>query len=358
MSFRLGIIGAGGIAAEHAKAATGIGIEIAGFCDIRREKAEKLAAQYPDAVVVDSAEELMELPGVPAIVVATPNAMHKPHAIMALEAGKDVFMEKPMALNVAECDEIIQARDKAARLVQVNLVCRNSPTALVVKDLIEAGRLGRIYHAKASWYRRRGVPGLGRWFTTKSEAGGGVLIDLGVHMIDVVMYLAGNPTAERASGHTTSMFGNPPAEYTFTDMWAGPPELNGVFDVEDGAVGLVRFDNDMSLEVNVTWAANLLDDTYPSCITLLGDKGGCQFELWGDKVTLATEENGYLVDVKPHIVKEEDWYGAWRRQYEMFTRAVLDRQPPHASAEAGRKVQAVLDALYRSSEQRREVEVG
>lgn len=357
MSFRLGIIGAGGIAAEHAKAASATGIEIAGFCDVVPERAEELAGQYPGAKAVEKVEDLLAIRDMPAVSVTTPNCHHQPHAVAALEAGKDVFLEKPMGMNVSECDAIIAAEKRSGRLVQVNLICRNSPTALVAADLIRAGRLGRIYHAKASWYRRRGVPGLGRWFTTRSQAGGGVLIDLGVHKIDLVMHLAGHPRALRASGHVTSNFGSPPDKYTYTEMWAGPPNLRGVFDVDDGAVGLVRFENDMTLEVNVTWAANLPDKVFPDGVTLLGDKGGCFFELWGDRIMLATEEDGYLVDVKPHVRPEELWNGAWRRQYEMFTRAVVDRVPPEASAEDGRAVQAVLDALYRSSDEKREVEV-
>jgi predicted dehydrogenase len=319
MSFRLGIIGAGGIAAEHAKAAKAVGIEIAGFCDVVAERAEELAGQYRGAKAAEKVEDLLALKDMPAVAVTTPNCFHKPHAITALEAGKYVFLEKPMGMNVADCDAIIAAEKKSGQFVQVNLICRNSPTALVAADLIKAGRLGRIYHAKASWYRRRGVPGLGRWFTTRAQAGGGVLIDLGVHKIDLVMHLAGHPRALRASGHVTSMFGSPPDRYTYTDMWAGPPNLKGVFDVDDGATGLVRFDNDMTL--------------------------------------LATEEDGYLVDVKPHVRHEELWNEAWRRQYEMFVKAVVDRVPPAASAEDGRAVQAVLDALYRSSEEKREVEV-
>ncbi len=357
MSFRLGIIGAGGIAAEHAKAASAIGLEIAGFCDVELAKAEKLAQQYPPAVAVLDINELLELPGIPAVVVATPNHCHKPHTLTALAAGKDVLLEKPMGLNLAECDEIITGMKQSDRFVQVNLVTRQSRMALIAYDFIQSGRLGKIYHAKASWYRRRGIPGLGRWFTTKAESGGGVLIDLGVHEIDLVAHLTGHPRPVRASAHITSNFGKHIDEYSFSDMWSGPPDLDGTCNVDDGAVGLIRYDNGMTLELNVCWAMNLPEKTLPDGITLFGDKGGCYFDTWGEKFVFATEENGHLIDSTPFIPPGNAWDMAWCKQYEAFADAVINRGASPVPAEHGRAAQSVLDALYRSNAEQREVEI-
>jgi predicted dehydrogenase len=291
-------------------------------------------------------------------VVAVPNLRHKPLALAALTAGKDVLLEKPMAMNVAECDQIIAALKAASRrILQVNFVSRQAPSSVAVRDLIQAGRLGTIYHIKAMMYRRRGIPGLGRWFTTKAESGGGVLIDLGVHLIDLAMYLAGHPRPTRVSASCTGMFGRPIEKYAFTEMWAGPPNKQGVFDVDDAATGLIRFQSNLTLELNTTWAANIPDETLPSGMLILGDKGGVFFDIWGKRVSLATEESGYLVDIKPQMAPGEAWAAGWKRQHELFAQAVRDRTAPVATAEHGRTVQAVIDAMYRSSDLGREVEV-
>ena len=124
---------------------------------------------------------VLSVPGITAVAVATPNVYHKETAIAALRAGKDVLLEKPMAMSRAECDEIVEVIAETGKLLQVGFVSRCAPAAVAVRDLLASGRLGRIYHAKATLCRQRGIPGLGRWFTTRSMSGGGVLVDVGVH---------------------------------------------------------------------------------------------------------------------------------------------------------------------------------
>jgi predicted dehydrogenase len=184
-----------------------------------------------------------------------------------------------------------------------------------------------------------------------------VLIDIGVHLIDLAMHLTGHPKPLRVSAHTASSFGSPIKDYRFTEMWAGPPNEKGVFDVEDNAFGLVRFEGGMTLEISVTWAANLPDDSLPSGMTVLGDRGGAYFDVWGRKIAIATEEQGHLVDLKPQLPAGDPWPLAWKRQHELFAASVRDRSQPPATVEHGRCVQAVIDAMYRSSQQQREVEI-
>lgn len=358
----LAFIGSGGIADVHAEAAAHVGTRIAGFFDVDESRAKSLAAKHNVALATSSLTALLAS-DCDAVVVATPNHLHKEMALAALNAGKDVLLEKPMAMNLAECDAIIAAANAKKRIVMVNFVCRSSPTSIVARTFIEAGRLGRIHHIKASIYRRRGIPGLGRWFTTKSQSGGGVLVDIGVHMIDLALALAGSPAVQRVSGHVTSIFGKPLDQYRFVEMWAGPPQLQGVFDVEDGAVALIRLAGSITLELNVTWAANIPEKTLPNGMTILGEKGGCHFDVWGSDFVLATEQDGMLVDVKPHLTSEANanandaWPSAWRKQHELFASAVTTRTQPEADVRAGRAVQATIEAIYRSSEMGREVEV-
>ncbi|MDY7108945.1 MAG: Gfo/Idh/MocA family oxidoreductase, partial [Planctomycetota bacterium] len=301
MSYRLGLIGAGTIGKLHAESAARAGVEVAGFCDTEPQRLKEMAAQYPEAMVTSSFQELLEADDIEAVVVGVPNSLHKECAIAAMEAGKDVLLEKPMAMNAAECDEIIDAMKRTGRLVQLGFVCRCAPTTRALMEFIAAGRLGRIYHARAAWVRRRGIPGLGRWFTTKSEAGGGVLIDLGVHMIDLIMHLAGRPKALRAGGSCTSTFGAPIDKYVYTEMFAGPPNPKGKFDVEDAAMGMIRFDDGLTMELALSWAANVPEHLLTSGITLLGEKGGCFYDIWTDRFVIATEQDGHLVDISPHL---------------------------------------------------------
>jgi predicted dehydrogenase len=355
MSIRIGIIGAGTIAEHHATVARRCGLSVAGFADIVPERARRLAAKFEGADGVGDAAELLARPGVDAAIIAVPNAAHKACAIQALQAGKDVFLEKPMALNTEECDQIMAAMEASRRLLQVGFVCRHAPTTAAARAFIEAGRLGRIYQAKAIQYRRRGIPGLGRWFTTRSLSGGGALIDLGVHLIDLVLHLTGHPRARAVSAACTSTFGSPIERYRYTSMWAGPPDPRGTFDVEDGVCGHVRFEGGLLLEVNITWAANLPEGVMKNGIVLLGDRGGLYFDVWGREVVLATEEQDRLVDVQPQLPEGDAWMAAWESQCRSFAEAVERRAAPAATAAHGRAVQAIIDAMYRSSSEGREV---
>ncbi|MFO0783324.1 MAG: Gfo/Idh/MocA family oxidoreductase [Phycisphaerales bacterium] len=357
MAFNLGIIGAGAIGNVHADTAVRAGINVAGVWDVQPTKGAAFGSKHKGAKVCGSITELLAIKEIPAVVVAVPNNLHAEVAIQALEAGKIVFLEKPMALNAAECDRILQALDTTKGRLQMGFVCRGTPASSTVKHFIQAGRFGRIYHLKASLYRRRGVPGLGGWFTTKSQSGGGPLIDLGVHVLDLALYLAGNATPQRVSGATYANFGVRMKDYVYTDMWAGPPKLGGVFDVEDHATALIRCAGGLTIELNVTWAMNVPESKVMNGMTVFGDQGGCFFPIFGREVTIATEAERRVVDLTPEISAGNTEHAAWDAQYRMFSKLVLEGTPPHADARAGRMVQAVLDAVYESSAAGREVDV-
>jgi predicted dehydrogenase len=228
---------------------------------------------------------------------------------------------------------------------------------MAAKRMVASGRLGRVHHVRVSLWRRRGIPGLGRWFTTRARSGGGVLIDLGVHLFDLVMDVTGCTRAERVSGSCASLFGSPIEQYSFSEMWGGPPDPQGVFDVEDSAVGLIRFDGGVTMELNAAWAANLPEGALRDGVVVLGDRGGMYFDIWGDRLLLAGEHDGALEDVVSHVSVGSAWDEAWRRQSATFAGHVVNRTAPAATAEHGRAVQAILEAFYRSSEEGREVEV-
>lgn len=357
MSLRLGIAGAGSIAAVHAEAAARAGMEVAAVCDHHRDRASALAAKHPGAVAAGSLDELLAVDGLDAVTVAVPNDLHKDFAIAALRSGRDVLLEKPMGLNTAECDAIIEAAGQADRFVQLGFVCRYAPAARAARMLVAEGKLGSIYHVNATLYRRRGIPGLGRWFTTRARSGGGVLMDLGVHLVDLALFLTGFPHATRASAVRTSVFGSPPGQYHYQEMWSGPPDPQGAFDVEDGLQALLRFDSGITLHLGVSWAANIPEAALGDGVVVLGDQGGCSIDLWGNRLTVASEQDGQLTDSSFPLPECDAWPTAWQAQYEAFADAVRTRRPPEASAGQGRLVQALIDSLYRSAQEGCEVEV-
>ena len=356
MTHRVGVIGAGGIAEVHAIAIREAGHEVAAICDVDRAKAEALASQC-DATAFDDLDAMLGDDSIGSVVVAVPNCLHSPLAVRALDAGKHVLLEKPMATTVDECDAVIEAAARSTGLVQMGFVCRCAATTLSAMEVIESGRLGRIYHAKATMYRRRGIPGLGRWFTTKSESGGGVLIDLGPHLIDLLLHLTGRPAVHSVDCHTSSHFGHPPSGYRFTDMWAGPPNPDGAFDVEDGASAMLRCEGGLTMDLNMSWASHLPEKLLPDGVTLFGEDGAMHFDIWGDHIVVGAELDGESVDIRRTIKEGEGWNTAFRRQHERFARNVASGEQPSASAADGRAVQCVLESLYRSDAAGGSVEV-
>jgi len=356
MAFGIGIIGCGGIAGVHAQAATRAGLPIVAVWDIKPDRAQRLA-QTHGARVCASIDELVAIHEVKGVAICVPNDCHHPCAIKALTAGKHVLLEKPMAMDLPQCDEIAAAAARSGTTLQIGFVCRGSPAARCVKSFIDAGRFGSIHHIKCALYRRRGIPGLGGWFTTKARSGGGPLIDLGVHMLDLSLWLAGSPRPVRASGATMSGLGAAMRDYTYTSMWAGPPKFDGVCDVEDCATALVRCEGGLTIEMNVSWAANLPEGHLKDGLCVIGSKAGAAFQVFGKEVTIATEEEGHLVDLKPHFVADDPERQMWDEQYRQFIDAVEGRAQPHADAPAGRRVQALVEAIYRSADESREVEV-
>ena len=352
MGIRLGIVGAGAIGKVHLKAARDRGLTLAGLADVNESLAQTVGKEFGVGQVFADPQAMFASDAVDAVVIGVPNSFHAPLTIAALEAGKDVLVEKPMGLNAAECEQMNATAAKHKRVLQVGLVQRYSTAGVAAKRIIDAGRLGHIYHAKANCYRRRGIPGLGGWFTTKALSGGGPLIDLGVHVMDLVLYLMGSPTLSRVSAKVYANFGPRMKDYLYESMWAGPPRLDGAFDVEDEAHALVRFDNGATLDVNVTWAMNFPDGGLPSTIGLFGDRGGMTFPLGGKELKLATEEDGANVDVLP-VLRPMDHFGD---QISTFAEHCEKRTTPHASGQAGELVQRLIDAIYRSSEENREVD--
>ncbi len=343
---RYGFIGAGGIARAHASAIQATGDKIAGVMDVNKEMAESFANDYSVDFVTRSVNSLVNRDDIDAIIVCTPNAFHAQQTIEALNAGKHVLCEKPMSVNVAQAKKMIQVAKKSGKIFTVGYVRRFMPTSEAVKSKIDKGELGNIYYAESKWLRRRGVPGYGGWFTTKKLSGGGPLIDLGCHMIDLVNWFIGNPKPKRV--FATSGCHIADKDYVYLSMW-GNENPKGVYDVEDYASAMIRYDNGVTVLLQVSWAINIADDNKLET-WIAGDKAGCVTN--GNEVVFAGQEQPNALTELNYRVKEANCF---ERQIAHFSDCIKNGKKPRVKPEEALMVQQILQAIYDSSKQKKEI---
>jgi predicted dehydrogenase len=348
---KVGIIGLGTIGAVHAESyqAHPAEVEVTALCDVAEKRLKEQGKKWNVSQCFTDYRDLLKT-DVDAVSICVGNALHRETAIRALEAGKHVLLEKPMAMNAKEAADIVKASEKARKVLQIAMVWRQATEAQYARQLVTNGTLGKVYHLRMVLIRRRGIPGMGGWFTTKSMSGGGPLIDIGVHFFDSAMYISGQWKPLSVSAMTHASFGTPMRNYRYVGMWAGPPKYDGVFDVEDSAEGMVRFSKQVSMSFEVAWAANAEDEMY---LEILGDRGGLRvFD--GKAPRLLTEHEGRIVDIHPKFPSEGNRYYS---QAATFLAACRRERPPFATGKEGLEVMKLIDAIYRSSETGKEVQI-
>ena len=296
--------------------------------------------------VVDYKEVLAD-PQVEAVSVCTPNNVHAQIAIDALRAGKNVLCEKPAARTYEEALEMQKVQHETGKVLNIGVVNRFNDSVNRIRDYINEGKLGEIYHVYISFRAHRSIPGLGGAFTTKAIAGGGALIDWGVHFLDIVMYCCGDPKPLTVTGETFCKLGKDMENYVYTDMWAGPPKYDGVYDVDDSVAGLVRTTGPV-LTINGAWAQNIGESEM--FIDFIGTKAGIRLQ-YGKEFTVYTTENNALVSYTPEFTM--------RNHFENEINAFVD------CIKTGKKLPSHIDtaiitaqmmqALYDSAEQHREI---
>jgi len=339
---RIGLIGAGNIGNVHLQEFGKLAAEceIAAITDAYLPLAQQRAEQYGIRTVAPSPEALIALEELDAVIVAVPNKSHAPLAIQALESGKHVLLEKPMGLNAAAAKDIVRAQKRTGKTLMVAHQMRWEWLPLQVKSQIERGELGRIYTAKTGWYRRKGIPGWGTWFTQHAESGGGPLIDIGVHMLDLAFHLMGEPKPVSVYGSTYAEFG---PRKKGIGTW-GKPNWNGIYDVEDLATALIKMDNGASLTLEVSWAVHMNTDSSPF-VHLMGTEGGAF--LSGNQGKFLTERFDQAIDVP--LVAPQDDEGARVRLSRHFLECIREGKTPWTSAETGLRSNLIIDAIYESS---------
>lgn len=347
---KLGIIGMGAIGNVHAAAHAAVGAaELVAVCDLLPEKLTAAKAKYNVPQTFEDYRDLLAS-DVEAVTVAVPNAVHHPIAVAALKAGKHVLLEKPMSVNAKLAADIVATAKNAKGILQIGMIWRQDPAAQVVREYVKKGAFGKVYHIRAVMTRRRGIPGLGGWFTTKSQSGGGPMIDLGVHWFDISMWMSGlwNPTS--VSAKTYDVFGPRMRKYAYVDMWAGPPKFEGKFDVEDYSTGFVRFGNKATLSFEISWAGN---NESQGWVEILGTEAGAKV-LDGRPLVLLTEQNGRVADISPKFPARAQNFESQARA---FVAACRGQRPPAATGEQGVVVLKLIDAIYASSKANKEVAI-
>lgn len=348
---KIAVIGCGTIAnAQHIPAYMKNEVaEIKYFCDIIPERAEKAVKEYGCGTAITDYKEALADSEVEAISVCTPNNVHSEITIAALKSGKNVLCEKPAARALAEVLEMQKAQHESGKVLNIGVVNRFNSNVNKIKELIDQGKLGEVYSVYISFRSHRSIPGLGGAFTTKEIAGGGVLIDWGVHFLDIVMYCCGDPKAKTVSAEKFCRLGNPIDGYVYTDMWAGPPINGGVYDVEEGITGLIRSEGPV-ITFNGAWAQNIGENEM--YIDFIGDKAGIRLTYGGDFVLYGTE-NGMLA--------KTEYRGRNTQMFENEINSFIDciksgkKLPSHIDTNL--ITARLMDAIYRSADTHKEVEL-
>ncbi|MWC30334.1 Gfo/Idh/MocA family protein [Paenibacillus sp. MMS18-CY102] len=340
---RFGVIGAGAIGAIHMETLNKLAdvAELKAVTDTYLPLAEQRATEYNIPVTHASPEALLADPELDAVVIAVPNQFHAPLTIAALEAGKHVILEKPMAIDSAKAKEIVDVQERTGKTLIIAQQMRFSGLARAVKAVIDEGKLGRIYNVKSGWIRKKGIPGWGSWFTRKELAGGGPLIDIGVHMIDLALHFMGGPRPVSVFGTTYAEFG---PHKRGTGNW-GTPNWEGTYDVEDLATALIKLDNGATLALDVSWAAHAADMSDEPFIHLMGSEGGISYV--GNTAKFITHVDNEVVTTEIAPLDDSNERELLARH---FIQSIQDGTTPISSAISGYTNNRILDAIYESSE--------
>ena len=352
-TYNVGIVGCGGISrwAHYPFYKNDKRVKVVAVCDIIKERAEGFVRDcYPEAAVYTDYRDLIAREDIDCVDICTPNYLHSEIAVAAFAHGKNVFSEKPDAVSPEKAIAMKEAAEKAGKLLMVMRNNRFADASAYMKKYIEAGRMGEIYAGRCAWQRRRGIPGKGGWFTTKAQSGGGPLIDLGVHMIDLAVWLMGNPRPVAVSGNTFCKFATSDVSDSVNSNF-GDKKAGGTFDVEDLAMGMIRFDNGAVLQIEFSWASNVKEEH--RFVELRGTKAGM---LWldGNTLEIYSEDDGQLTNTKMAGNLRDDGHV---RNLRHFYDVLDGKCEPCFKPQQGVDMIKILSAVYESAKTGQEVKL-
>ena len=349
-TLRAGVIGCG-VGRSHIQGYRAAGVEVVALAGLDAARCAKVAGEFNIPFIYGEYENLLARDDLDMVSVCVPNYLHADVVLAALERGFNVCVEKPLAHNLADAERIAAAAKTASGQVMVMFNWRLRADAQALKRYLALGTLGRVYYARAGWLRRNGIPGIGGWFTQKAMSGGGPLIDLGVHMLDLSLWLLDYPQAVAVSGATYAEFG-PRGRGTWQGWRLGGS--GDTYDVEDLAAAFIRLADGVTLYLEASWAAygEHKDDFY---VHLFGSEGGGQINVreYADVGTLTvyTDMAGAGAEIHPtvtagmsHVVGIEE-----------FVAMVQGEKPNPAPPAHGVALMRIIDGIYRSAAEGREV---
>lgn len=348
---RVAVIGCGTIAnSAHIPAyLKNDSVEIKYFCDIIPEKARMCVEKYGCGEAVTDYHDFINDPELDAVSVCTHNDLHSVISIEFMKAGKHVLCEKPAARILSEALEMQKVSHETGRILNIGVCNRFNTYVNKIKEIIDAGELGEVYHVYASFRAHRSIPGLGGDFTKKACSGGGALIDWGVHYLDLIMYCCGDPVPLTVSGEAFSKLGTDMKNYVYTGMWAEETkDLNGTYDVDDSVAGIVRTSGPV-ISFNGAWAQNIgVSETF---IDFMGTKAGIRLNYCGD-FTIYGVKNGMLTEEKVKC-RETNMY---ENEINDFIRLVMQGGGKNSqSIDNAVLTSMIMQAVYDSSEKHSEI---
>ncbi len=347
---KIGVIGAGSISEMHFESyKNNKKVEIYAVCDLNEQRAKEKAEKYSAQKYYKNYQDLLADSEIDAVSICTWNNSHAEISIAALRAGKHVLVEKPLCKTVEEAYEIEKAvKESNGQVLQVGFVRRFGTNTQVLKSFIDSGDLGEIYYAKASCIRVLGNPG--GWFADKERSGGGPLIDLGVHVIDLCWYLMGKPKVKSVSGNTYNKLGNRSniKNKSFYKAADYDPNKNTV---EDLANAMIRFENGASLMVDVSYTLHTKEESI--AVSVFGDKGGAEIE---PQLQMVTEKNNTILNATPQIDSLTfDFRQGFQNEIDHFVSCVKEETETISPVQDGVEIMKILVGIYESSEKGIEV---
>jgi predicted dehydrogenase len=340
---RVAIIGCGGIAQTHLGIFQKLPeVEIVAGCDIDPRRLEIMKDKWGVSQLYADWKEMLRKVKPDAVDVCTPNGVHAPAAIDASKSGAHVLVEKPMAMTPKQCQQMIDAAKGAGKKLCIGFQYRYHPNTQYVVRNRDEGRLGKIMIAKITAMRRRGIPNWGV-FGQKEMQGGGPMIDIGVHAIEMTHYAMGRPKPVAATGMTWTYLGNKKEKTSVVSQW--PNWDYKTYTVEDLAIGQVRMEDGAIMQIEASFAAHIPHDTWG--FQLIGDKGGVRWDPPG----LFTDTANTLVNEAPGYMPQEGSFGGlFHQKLKNWVDACVKGTPLTAPGEDGLVVQKIIDGVYRSAE--------
>jgi predicted dehydrogenase len=346
---KVGVIGLGGIANTHVPGWNSSPYtEVVAGSDINPASFTTWQEKYGVTRFYENPMDLINDPEIDIVDVCTPNMYHAPQSIAAMEAGKHVMCEKPLAPTPADIRRMIEVRNRTGKMLMTAQHFRFKGSSQSMKNEIESGCLGDVYHARAWMLRRSGLP-ISPTFIYKANSGGGPCIDIGVHILDLTLWLMGHPKPVAVSGVARTELAHHEGAFT---SWGRKPVPQDM-DVEDFAAAFVRFENGATLVLEVSWLLHHNVQGEAAKVWLYGNEGGCE---WPEASFLETDyRNRQLVN--RNLMLTQDLVEPHALECIEFARAVAEGLPSPVPAEDSLYVQTILDGIYCSQELGKEVPV-